>query len=62
MSPCSYEMELVVQAQFNPLITIKMGKTDIPGLSKPFTGLVTAKAPWENYGLNPVSKGFFINE
>lgn len=61
-APCSYEIELSVLAQFNPLIMLNLGIGEIPGLTRPFTCLIEAKAPWENYGCNPITKQFFLNE
>jgi len=61
-SPCSYEIELSVTAQFNPLVLIRSGLGNVPGLTKPFTCVIDARTPWENFGRNPVSKEFFINE
>ena len=61
-APCSYEIELSVQAQFTPLIMLNLGIGEIPGLTTPFISRIEAKAPWENYGCNPITKQFFINE
>jgi hypothetical protein len=61
-SPCSYEIDLAVTAQFDPLIILPVSIGKIPGLTEPYTCVVEAKAPWENFGCNPISKQFFINE
>jgi hypothetical protein len=61
-SPCSYEIELSVKTQFNPLMLLNWGVGDVPGLNKPFTCVIDAKTPWENFGCDPITKEFFLNE
>jgi len=31
-------------------------------LTVPYTCVIDAKAPWENFGCDPITKQFFINE
>ncbi len=61
-SPCSYEIELTADVKLDPLILINLGGSKIQGLTQPFDCAIGARAPWENYGCNPASKEFFINE
>ncbi len=61
-SPCSYEVKLSVQSEFNPLIIVNFYKVNIPGLTKPFNCAIEAKIPWENYECDPLTNQFFINE
>ncbi len=61
-SPCSYEIKLAVETEFNPLILVKFYKANIPGLTKPFTAVIEAKVPWENYSCDPATNQFFMNE
>jgi hypothetical protein len=61
-SPCSYEVDLSMQVDFDPLFTINLGGAEIPGLTKPFTTTINARSAWENFGCNPVTKQFYINE
>ena len=61
-SPCSYELDLAVTCQFNPLLVLPVSMGKIPGLTVPYTCVIDAKAPWENFGCDPITKQFFINE
>lgn len=61
-SPCNYEIKLSVQAEFSPLIVVKIFGTKIPGLTQPFTGVIEAKSAWENYGCDPATGQFYMNE
>jgi len=61
-SPCIYEIKLSVRAEFSPLVLINFFNMKIPGLNKPFIGVLEAKSAWENCGCDPASGRFFMNE
>lgn len=61
-SPCSYEVKLSAQLEFNPLIIVTFYKVNIPGLTRPFSCVLEAKIPWENYECDPITNQFYINE
>ena len=60
--PCSYSLEVDVNAQMSPAILLPAAKNKIVGLNAPIPLLVSASHQWENLGRNPVSKDFFVNE
>ncbi len=61
-SPCSYELEISSLIQISPLILVSGSKISIPGLTSPLLCRTIARAHWENYGRDPLTKQFFMNE
>jgi len=61
-SPCLYELEITSVIELSPLILLQGFSTSIPGLTKPFICTTKARAHWENYGRDPSTKQFFMNE
>jgi len=61
-SPCYYELEITVVQELSPLVVFNAFNTSIPGLTRPFICTIKARAHWENYGRNPVTKRFYMNE
>jgi hypothetical protein len=61
-SPCSYELEVTSVIALSPLILLNGIKSPIPGLTEPIICTTKARAHWENYGRDPYTKQFFMNE
>jgi hypothetical protein len=57
--PCLYSMELSVDADINPLYTVNNG---LPGLAGPVTMKFASRSNWENFGRDPVTKEYYVNE
>lgn len=60
--PCQYMIKLTADLEIEPLITLPKTFGGIPGLSAPFVLSITEIAPWENLGINPATKEYFLNE
>ncbi len=60
--PCKYELEMDSLIQFSPLVIIHGSNLDIAGLTKPFSCTVKARTLWENYGRDPITKKFYMDE
>lgn len=61
-SPCSYELEITTLVEISPLFVLSGSKVAIPGLTEPFVCTTKSRAHWENYGRDPSTKQFFMNE
>jgi hypothetical protein len=61
-SPCYYELETSTVLELSPLIVLDSLTISIPGLTRPFVVTTKARAHWENYGRNPATKQFYMNE
>ena len=61
-SPCYYEMEVNAVVEISPLFLWSGIKTPVPGLTVPLTCKTKARAHWENYGRNPVTNQFYVQE
>jgi len=61
-SPCYYELETTAVVEISPLVLLNGLDKPIPGLTRPFICTIKGKAHWENYGRNPVTKKFYMNE
>jgi hypothetical protein len=53
---------LTVETSFEPLFMLNLGGASVPGLTRPFTTVIDSRAAWENFGCNPATKQFYINE
>jgi hypothetical protein len=60
--PCTYSLDLKVVCEIEPVVLLKVGGGEIPGLNAPFTVTLLGQSQWENLGRNPVSSEFYINE
>lgn len=61
-APCAYSLELNVSCFVSPAILLSDKGMSVPGLTKPFSFLITATHEWENVGRDPVTGKFFLNE
>jgi hypothetical protein len=61
-SPCAYSLEVDVRSLMAPAIMFPERGTAIPGLTAPVPLLVTASHAWENFGRDPATGKFFLNE
>ncbi len=61
-SPCSYQLQITSDVAISPLFLLSGSKVKIPGLTEPFKCTTKALAHWENYGRDPATKRFFMNE
>jgi hypothetical protein len=61
-APCSYALDLDVDALLSPAITFPQQGVSIPGFNQPISFLVSSSHEWENFARNPRTGKFFINE
>ena len=61
-SPCSYSLVLNVQSLLSPAVLFPGGGDLLPGVTAPFPMSISASHEWENFGKNPVTGKFFLNE
>jgi len=61
-SPCYYELEISTVLELSPLVVLDKFSISVPGLTRPFICTIKARAHWENYGRDPVTKKFYMNE
>jgi hypothetical protein len=61
-SPCKYELEMDSLIELSPLMTLNWLGVEIVGLTKPFNCTIKAKTLWENYGRDPITNKFYMDE
>ncbi len=61
-SPCEYKLEVSALVELSPLALYSGLQANIPGLTKPFDCLIKINSQWENYGRDPITKQFYMNE
>lgn len=57
--PCVYSLELSVKADLPPLCRACAG---LPGFTGPITTTFHSRSQWENFGRDPATGQFYINE
>jgi len=60
--PCTYQLNLKVNANIDPLVTAPIAGKKVPGLSGPVEFAVEQSSNWENLGRDPYTGQFYINE
>lgn len=61
-SPCVYMLDLKVDVDIAPLVTVSWQQWNIPGLTGPIAIQFHESSAWENLGLDPVSGEYYINQ
>lgn len=61
-SPCVYMLDLTVNVEIAPLVTVSWQQWNIPGLSGPIAIQFNESSAWENLGLDPVTGEYYINQ
>ena len=61
-SPCVYMLNLKVNVEIAPLITVSWQQLNIPGLSGPIAIQFHESSAWENLGLDPVTGEYYTNQ
>lgn len=61
-APCSYSLELAVDAAISPAITLSGLGVSVPGLTRPIALTIHARHPWGNLGQDPATGQFYLNE
>lgn len=60
--PFIYYLQMNVHTQIAPLFTMNLPWKGVPGLTAPAPIDITACSAWENYGRNPDTGEYFMNE
>lgn len=61
-APCSYSLDVLVDAEIAPAIIFKLGNASVPGLTKPIPIAIRGNHVWGNLGRNPRSGNYYLNE
>lgn len=61
-SPCVYLLDLKVDVEISPLVTVAWQQWNIPGLTGPMAIQFHESSAWENLGLDPMTGQYFINQ
>ena len=61
-APCSYSLIVQVNALLSPAVLLRASATNVPGVTAPFPVVIKSSYDWENFGRNPVTGRFFLNE
>jgi len=61
-SPCVYLLDLKVDVEIAPLVTVAWQQWSIPGLTGPMAIQFHESSAWENLGLDPVTGEYYLNQ
>jgi hypothetical protein len=61
-SPCVYLLDLKVDVDIHPLVSVSWTAVNIPGLTGPIPIRFHEVAAWENLTRDPVTGDFFVNQ
>ncbi|MDZ4836381.1 MAG: hypothetical protein SGJ27_21615 [Candidatus Melainabacteria bacterium] len=61
-SPCVYLLDLKVDVEISPLITVAWQQGSIPGLTGPIPIQFHESSAWENLGRDPITGEFYVNQ
>lgn len=57
--PCLYSLEVSLNADIPPLVSSSHG---LPGLTGPITMTFASRSNWENFGRDPETRLYYVNE
>ncbi len=60
--PCIYTLQLKVELTIEPAVLFRNFGAAIPGLSAPFSAVISSSHQWENLGRDPETGEFYLNE
>ncbi len=61
-SPCVYLLDLKVDVEISPLVSMSWQNWNVPGLTGPLPIRFHESSAWENLGRDPVTGEFYVNQ